>query len=184
MSGRQHVQLAFDFPAYQKPPLSSQCPFHPASALRLCSRFPAKGSLRQRRPLPASARQASRTVQPATFRRRTIMLIGKFTKTETSGFRGVIHTLTLNAEVTFEPITDKTKDQMPDFRLSAGDIEIGAAWKKSSEAGTAYLSVNIDDPSLPAPIQCAMVKTGAEHGYSLVWERRRKAKGNGNSSEF
>ena len=73
-----------------------------------------------------------------------------------------------------------------DYRVTGGDIEIGAAWKKESEAGNAYLSVSLDDPSLPETIACAMVKTGAEHGYSLVWERRRKPKpkARGNSSEF
>jgi uncharacterized protein (DUF736 family) len=114
------------------------------------------------------------------------MLIGKFTKTETNGLSGTIRTLTLNLEVAFEPIADRTGDKMPDYRVTAGDIEIGAAWKKESEAGNAYLSVSLDDPSLPEPIACAMVKTGAEHGYSLVWERRRKPKpkARGNSSEF
>jgi uncharacterized protein (DUF736 family) len=34
--------------------------------------------------------------------------------------------------------------------------------------------VRLDDPSFTAPINCRLVKTGAEHGYSLVWERERK----------
>jgi len=29
-----------------------------------------------------------------------------------------------------------------------------------------------------------MVKTGIEHGYNLVWERRRKARSGKGSSEF
>ncbi|HEX3982783.1 MAG TPA: DUF736 domain-containing protein [Acidisoma sp.] len=112
------------------------------------------------------------------------MLIGTFKKTETNGLTGVIRTITLNLEATFEPIADRTGDKMPDYRVTTGEIEIGAAWKKESEAGNAYLSVSLDDPSLPAPIWCAMVKTGAEHGYSLVWERRRPAKRGQASSEF
>ena len=55
------------------------------------------------------------------------MLIGKFTKTETNGLSGTIRTLTLNLEVAFEPIVEKTGDKMPDYRVTAGDIEIGAA---------------------------------------------------------
>jgi uncharacterized protein (DUF736 family) len=112
------------------------------------------------------------------------MLLGHFTKTDTNGLRGTIRTLTLNLEVAFEPIADRKGDKMPDYRVTAGDIEIGAAWKKNSEAGNAYLSVSLDDPTFPATLSCAMVKTGAEHGYSLVWERRRKRKTNRNSSEF
>jgi len=37
-----------------------------------------------------------------------------------------------------------------------------------------YLSVQLDDPALPAPILCRLVKTGAEQSHSLVWERQRK----------
>ena len=112
------------------------------------------------------------------------MLLGNFKKTETNGFRGSIRTLTLNLELAFEPNTEKKTDKAPDYRVTAGDLEIGAAWKKESEAGNAYLSVTLDDPALPAPIDCAMVKSGIEHGYNLVWERRRKAKSGKGSSEF
>ena len=101
------------------------------------------------------------------------MLLGNFKKTETNGFRGTIRTLTLNLDVAFEPNAEKKSDKAPDYRVTAGDMEIGAAWKKTSDGGNAYLSVRLDDPALPAPIDCAMVKTGTEHGYSLVWERRR-----------
>jgi len=112
------------------------------------------------------------------------MLIGTFKKTETGSFRGTIRTLTLNHEVEFEPITDRKGEKMPDFRIKAGDSDIGGAWKKESANGSAYLSGNIDDPALPAPIWCALVKTGIEHGYSLVWERKRKPRAGSTSSEF
>jgi uncharacterized protein (DUF736 family) len=100
------------------------------------------------------------------------MIIGTF-KSAGSSFTGVIQTLAFTAEAVFEP-ANKKSDTAPDFRVTTGHTDIGAAWKKTSEAGNAYLSVQLDDPSLPAPIQCALVKTGAEHGYTLVWERRRR----------
>jgi hypothetical protein len=34
----------------------------------------------------------------------------------------------------------------------AGNIEIGAAWKRTSKENTVYHSVKLDDPSFPAPI--------------------------------
>ena len=55
-----------------------------------------------------------------------------------------------------------------------GNTDIGVAWKKTSEAGNAYLSVQLDDPALAAPILCRLVKTGAEQSHTLVWERPRK----------
>jgi uncharacterized protein (DUF736 family) len=113
------------------------------------------------------------------------MLLGTFKKTDSNGFSGTIRTLTLTLDLAFEPNREKKRDKAPDFRVSAGELEIGAAWKKESEAGTAYLSVTLDDPAFAAPIDCAMVKSGIEHGYNLVWERRRnKAKPNKASAEF
>ena len=112
------------------------------------------------------------------------MIIGNFKKADDNSFRGAIRTLTLSLEIAIEPIGNKKGDKMPDYRVTAGDTEIGAAWKKSSEAGNAYLSVNLDDPALPAPVSCALVKTTVQHGYALVWERRRKAKTAEPAKEF
>jgi uncharacterized protein (DUF736 family) len=110
------------------------------------------------------------------------MLLGNFKKTETNGFRGSIRTLTLTLELAFEPNAQKKGDNSPDYRVTTGDLEIGAAWKKTSADGNAYLSVTLDDPALPAAIDCAMVKTGNEHSYNLVWERRRNRTKPGKSS--
>jgi uncharacterized protein (DUF736 family) len=100
------------------------------------------------------------------------MIIGNF-KSVGASYTGTIQTLTFTAKVAFTPAAMKS-DKAPDYRVSTGHTELGAAWKKTSDAGNEYLSVQLDDPSLPAPIQCALVKTGTEGTYSLVWERRRK----------
>jgi uncharacterized protein (DUF736 family) len=104
------------------------------------------------------------------------MIIGNFKKTDDNSFRGVIRTLTLNLEVVFEPVLNKAGEKMPDYRITAGDAELGGAWRKTSDAGKAYLSARLEDPALPASLFCALVRTGSEHGYSLVWERQRKSK--------
>ena len=98
--------------------------------------------------------------------------IGHFTKQENGGFDGTIETLTIGTRATFELLT-KRGEKSPDYRIMSGLADIGAAWKHSGEKGE-YLSVQLDDPSLTAPINCRLVKTGAEHGYSLIWERSRK----------
>jgi len=51
--------------------------------------------------------------------------------------------------------------------------DIGAAWKKTSREGAEYLSVSIDDISFAAKAYCRLVKTGAEKGHTLFWERPR-----------
>jgi uncharacterized protein (DUF736 family) len=101
------------------------------------------------------------------------MIIGNF-RTAGSSYTGTVKTLTFTTEAVFEPAAKKT-DKSPDYRITNGHTEIGVAWKETSEAsGNAYLSVRLEDPALPPPISCALIKTGPEHGYSLVWERKRR----------
>jgi uncharacterized protein (DUF736 family) len=128
-------------------------------------------ALRCPRPL-SPGRKRGRTVRPPESEEGDhTMIIGNFKRTG-DGFTGTIRTLTISAEAQFEP-AEKTSDKSPDYRLTVGATEIGAAWKDTSEAGNAYLSVSIDDPSLPAPIRCALVKTSIEKSYSLLWERKK-----------
>jgi uncharacterized protein (DUF736 family) len=101
--------------------------------------------------------------------------IGNFKATQ-NGYTGVIETLTLKAEVDFEPVERKGSDKAPDFRpfTKKSGYEIGAAWSTTSrETEAHYLSVKLDDPSFAAPIQCRLIKTGSELGHSLLWDRRR-----------
>ena len=103
-------------------------------------------------------------------------IIGIF-KTKDNGYEGTIETLTLRAHVTIES-TAKGNDNQPDYRVfqvtEHFKSEIGAAWKKSSKRDqTEYLSVSIDDASFPSKIYCRLVKTGAEKGHTLFWERPR-----------
>lgn len=100
------------------------------------------------------------------------MFIGNF-KPAGDSYAGTIKTLTFKTEAVFEPI-EKKSEKAPDYRVTTGYTDIGVAWKKTSEAGNAYLSVRLDDPALPAAIMRRLVKTGAEFSHGLVWERPRK----------
>jgi uncharacterized protein (DUF736 family) len=99
-------------------------------------------------------------------------IIGHFTKKETGGFEGCIETLTLRTRASFELVT-KRGDKSPDYRITSGLADLGAAWIRTGDKGE-HVSVRLDDPSFPAPIDCRLVKTGAEHSYSLIWDRDRK----------
>ena len=100
------------------------------------------------------------------------MIIGNF-KTKDDGYSGVIKTLAFTTEAAIEPIA-KHSDKSPDYRVTNGDAEIGVAWKETSKAGNEYLSVQLDAPTLPTSISCALIKTGIEHSFTLMWERPRK----------
>lgn len=101
-------------------------------------------------------------------------IIGTFTR-EGNRFTGLVRTLTFTASVLIEPVATRRGEKSPDYRVyvqSSGPGEIGAAWKRQSDAHE-RLSVRIDDPAFPAPLDCRLVKRRADEGYSLIWERDR-----------
>ena len=99
------------------------------------------------------------------------MNIGTFTQT-TDGYSGTLRTLAINAKAKFVPAEKKT-DNSPDFRLVVGLVEVGAAWKRTSKDNDRpYLSVVLDDPSLPSAIYPRLVD-GKNGDYDLIWSRTR-----------
>ena len=53
--------------------------------------------------------------------------------------------------------------------MLSGDVEIGAAWKRTSKEQNVYHAVKLDDPSFTAPIYANLVEV--DGSYSLVWSR-------------
>ena len=96
--------------------------------------------------------------------------IGTFTANSKGEFNGVIKTLTLNTKATLRPV-EKEGEKSPDFRISAANMDIGAAWKKTSREGRNYISVKLDDPSFPAPIYATLIEVEGEEGLQLIWSR-------------
>jgi len=97
--------------------------------------------------------------------------IGTFTAAD-NGYGGSVKTLTLNFRANFVP-TEKDNDKAPDYRIIAGAIECGAAWKKTArDSDREYLSVKLDDPSFPAPIYASLVKGEGDDSFNLIWSRR------------
>ena len=109
------------------------------------------------------------------------MKIGTFTKTDDGTFTGRIATLNLTAELEFQPVTDKTNDKAPDFRVISADTnaECGAGWHEMSRNNKPYISVKIDDPSFAYPIWAALTRDDSGD-ISLYWDRP-KAKRNDTS---
>lgn len=85
---------------------------------------------------------------------------------------GTLRTLTLNVKVKLVPNDKGDTENAPDFHLQAAGHEVGAAWKKTSEAGREYLSVSIDDPSFPATVYARLIEN--EDGtHDLIWSRNK-----------
>jgi len=97
--------------------------------------------------------------------------IGNFNQVGES-YIGKLEMLTVNVQATIEPVS-KRREKSPDFRLFAGTREIGAAWKRTTQESAEYLSVTIDDPVFPAPVNCRLIKTSIDGQYTLIWSRNR-----------
>ncbi|UUL82561.1 DUF736 domain-containing protein [Sphingomonas qomolangmaensis] len=96
--------------------------------------------------------------------------IGSFTRDESGVFTGTIRTLTLNAKASIKPAS-KDNDKAPDYRITTSQgVEFGAGWTKISREDRPYVSVKLDDPSLPAPIYATLVE-GEQGTHSLIWSR-------------
>ena len=104
-------------------------------------------------------------------------VIGTF-KAEKDGYAGTIRTLTLSTKVRIVANDQKQSEAAPDFRVLAGIVEIGAAWRaSSSEDNTSYLRVRLDDPSFAEPIRCALMETSDDAIFRLLWRREKREAG-------
>lgn len=106
------------------------------------------------------------------------MIIGNFThNAKTDVYAGDIVTLSFEKRgVSFVPVA-KNSGKEPDYRVTVpadgSTIELGAAWKRTSEKGQDFISVALDGPLLERPFNAALFP--AEDGSaSLVWNRPKK----------
>ena len=97
--------------------------------------------------------------------------IGTFTA-DKDGFTGTLRTLTLNVKAKLVPNDKGDNEHAPDYRLQAGGLEVGAAWKRVSKAERTYVSVTLDDPSFPATVYARLIE-GEDGTHDLIWSRSK-----------
>ena len=101
-------------------------------------------------------------------------IIGTFSAAQ-DGYAGTIKTMTLTARVRFVANDRKDGDGAPDFRIFAGNTEIGAAWRKTKQGSEeTYLRVKLDDPAFPQPIWGALLESSDDGVVRLIWSRDRQ----------
>lgn len=96
--------------------------------------------------------------------------IGTFTKNK-SGYTGTIETLALKAQIVLTAVK-ANGDKEPNYRVTAGDVELGAGWTHEAKNGNEYIRVKLDDPMFAAPIFANLVKR--DDGYELLWSRNER----------
>jgi uncharacterized protein (DUF736 family) len=104
--------------------------------------------------------------------------IANLAKQKDGSLAGTLIIPSLNGQkIVLTPVEQKGKG--PNFRVTIGAFEAGAAWKRETEK-TTYYSVVLNELILGGrPIFCALFKT--PDGYALIWDRP-KAKKNGSSN--
>lgn len=115
------------------------------------------------------AMEAAMVAAPKLRTKRTgIANIGVFTKAEDGVFNGVIKTLALNTQGEARPHRRRgQRPRLSDLRLQRRNR---SGLKRMSQAEKPYISVKLDDPSLPAPIFCSLHEDDANQ-HSLIWTR-------------
>lgn len=98
--------------------------------------------------------------------------IGTFKKVS-GEYRGQIVTLSVQAKSVRIVPEDDPSGNAPSHRVFIGDVEVGAAWQKTSQEQRPYLSVKLDDPSFTAPI-FAQLFAGDDGEHDLVWSRQSR----------
>jgi uncharacterized protein (DUF736 family) len=106
------------------------------------------------------------------------MIIGNFSyNPDRDTYSGDITTLTLQRSNVLIRPTVKESDREPDYRIvherGGAIVELGAAWKRSSERGRDFLSIVLDDPALPASLNAALFPDRDDRA-TLVWQRQVK----------
>ncbi|MFJ7440864.1 DUF736 domain-containing protein [Methylorubrum thiocyanatum] len=96
--------------------------------------------------------------------------IGTFTRTE-NGFTGDITTLTIQAKKVAIVEESRGGENAPTHRIFFGKAEIGAGWARRSNEGRDYISLKIDDPSLPAPLFAGLFAEEDGPTFSVIWSR-------------
>ena len=98
-------------------------------------------------------------------------IIGTFKKTD-DGYSGTIRTMTINVKARLVANDKNGNDKAPDFKVVAGERELGAAWKAKTkgEEPQEFLRVELDDPGFAAPVRAALFANGVDASV-LVWSR-------------
>jgi uncharacterized protein (DUF736 family) len=106
------------------------------------------------------------------------MIIGNFSYDQRAdAFTGDILTLSFSFSAVDIKPTGKSGTKEPDYRVTAqtstGQVELGAAWKRTSDKGREFVSVSLDAPLLAAPLNAALFMADEGGAASLVWNRSK-----------
>jgi uncharacterized protein (DUF736 family) len=99
--------------------------------------------------------------------------IGYVAKQSNGSFKGQIKTLSIRAEIEILPNRSKTTEVQPDYRVSAGGVEVGAGWIRTGEtSGRDYVSLTLAAPEFgPRRIYANLGRAAGqdEDSFAIIW---------------
>ena len=100
--------------------------------------------------------------------------IGYVSKQSNGGFKGQLKTLSIRSEIEIIPNRSKTGETQPDYRVSAGGVEVGAGWVRTGEvSGKDYVSLSLAAPEFgPRRIYANLGRAAGqddEDAFAIIW---------------
>lgn len=95
---------------------------------------------------------------------------------------GTVSTLQLTLAITLYPTGEPADSRRPSYEIRAKNAEgrevpVGGAWLKTmtkpDKFGEEFLSITIDDPSLPQPLNVAAFMAAEGDGWTVMFRRRQ-----------
>ena len=90
------------------------------------------------------------------------------------GFKGQLKTLSIRAEIEILPNRSKSSDTQPDYRVSAGGVEVGAGWVRRGEmSGKDYVSLSLAAPEFgPRRLYANLGRAAGQDdddAFAIIW---------------
>ena len=98
--------------------------------------------------------------------------IGHVTRDTNGSFKGQLKTLSIRTEIAIVPNARKSVDTQPDYRVLAGDVEIGAGWNRRAESsGRDYVSLSLAAPEFgPRRLYANLGQVaGSDDRFAIIW---------------
>jgi uncharacterized protein (DUF736 family) len=100
--------------------------------------------------------------------------IGYVAKQANGSFKGQLKTLSIRSEIEILPNRSKLSDTQPDYRVSAGGVEVGAGWIRTGEqSGKDYVSLSLAAPEFgPRRLYANLGRAAGQDdddAFAIIW---------------
>ena len=91
-----------------------------------------------------------------------------------NGFKGELRTLSIRTDIVIVPNGQKSNDSQPDYRVSAGGVEVGAGWLRRGEmSGKDYVSLSLAAPEFgPRRLYANLGRAAGQDdddAFAIIW---------------